>query len=408
MKPINYDKDRPALSISSSQVVWDGPDLPCIELCNGEVIDQVIYDLAKELCDLLKALDINSLDLSCFNLGNCAPKDLHSFLQFLIDKICQLNNITNQQQQGLNCKLTCPITLPECFRVTGTVPLWDPDDPDNSAVTIIANKICNLVTDITGIQSSITTINNQITTIYTLIENISTGFVSLTLPPDHCLNLTGCPSGGTNTADYWACVINAIVQALCPVKTYVDSILSSPFLLGLTYSPPCSTTTFNTTPPWNSFSLIFDAIFNKLCELSDNVTGISSKLCPDANTECFYLDLGEIIIEPNPNDNRQLYFKISTPVSNIPFLSSTFILYNSNAPSTIVNITGTNAPTITNSNGIIDLLDTTISNLFNSNTCSDMVLAANIRTSSGCCKSYSKSFPNPFCCKPVDFISATE
>jgi len=67
MKPLNYD-NSPCSPISSNCVIWQGPDIPCIKLCAGDTISDVIFKLATELCTVLDTLNVTNYDLSCFNL----------------------------------------------------------------------------------------------------------------------------------------------------------------------------------------------------------------------------------------------------------------------------------------------------------------------------------------------------
>ena len=91
MKPLNYD-NSPCSPISSNCVIWQGPDIPCIKLCAGDTISDVIFKLATELCAVLDTLNVTNYDLSCFNLTACGPNDFQALIQFLIEQICALQN----------------------------------------------------------------------------------------------------------------------------------------------------------------------------------------------------------------------------------------------------------------------------------------------------------------------------
>jgi len=91
MKPLNNDNTS-CNPISSNCVIWQGPDIECIKLCKGDTISDVVFKLATELCTIMDELKITSYDLSCFNIAGCDPKDFQALLQFLINKICALEN----------------------------------------------------------------------------------------------------------------------------------------------------------------------------------------------------------------------------------------------------------------------------------------------------------------------------
>lgn len=87
MKPLNLNKDS-CNPISSNCVVWQGPDIECINLCKGDSVTEVVFKLATELCELLEQFKVSNYDISCFNLIECDPKDFAALIQLLIDRVC--------------------------------------------------------------------------------------------------------------------------------------------------------------------------------------------------------------------------------------------------------------------------------------------------------------------------------
>jgi hypothetical protein len=118
MKPLNLD-NKPCSPISSNCVLWQGPDIPCINLCKGDTVSDVVAALAEELCCVLNILDINSYDLSCFNINQSKPDDFKAFIQFLTERICALENIDPHSHEGLGegeCPTGCIVTVAEPFQ----------------------------------------------------------------------------------------------------------------------------------------------------------------------------------------------------------------------------------------------------------------------------------------------------
>lgn len=121
MKPLNLD-NKPCSPISSNCVIWQGPDIPCINLCLGDTVSDVVAALAEELCCVLNILDINSYDLSCFNINQSKPEDFKAFIQFLTERICALENIDPHTHEGLGegeCPSGCIVTVAEPFQENG-------------------------------------------------------------------------------------------------------------------------------------------------------------------------------------------------------------------------------------------------------------------------------------------------
>lgn len=81
MKPLNLYE--PGCNYTTSNcVIWQGPDLLCIDLCKGDTISDVIFKLATELCGIL---DLTNYDVSCFET---APTDFNELMQTIIDLVC--------------------------------------------------------------------------------------------------------------------------------------------------------------------------------------------------------------------------------------------------------------------------------------------------------------------------------
>jgi hypothetical protein len=153
MKPLNAN-DQGCDPVSSNCIIWQGPDIECISLCKGDSISVVIHALATELCSVLDSLDIENYDLSCFDLAKCAdnPTDFQSLIQFLIDKICELQNIDPAIPVTPTGCPDCIVDIAECFYYTNpqgdrvtTMQLVD-------YVTAIANRVCTIVAQIETIK----------------------------------------------------------------------------------------------------------------------------------------------------------------------------------------------------------------------------------------------------------------
>jgi hypothetical protein len=165
MKPLNLD-NSPCTPTSSNCVIWQGPNIPCIKLCTGDTISDVVYKLATELCTVLDTLNITAYDLTCFNLPECGPSNFQALIQFLIDRICELQSTsgtttttTTTTTAGKSVTKSPEVTnylltAAPCFG-GGTVALID-------YVDLIANRICDLINQITVINASLTNLDIRV------------------------------------------------------------------------------------------------------------------------------------------------------------------------------------------------------------------------------------------------------
>ena len=164
MKPLNLD-NSPCSPISSNCVIWQGPDIPCIKLCTGDTVSDVVFKLATELCDLLEQLNISTFDLACLNLP-CEPKDFHALIQILINKICELEGIPvpGPTPDGNECPVNCIVSVVDC--------LGGGNDDLVSYVQTIANKICDILDSITTIETNINTLETTVLVISSQVQDL--------------------------------------------------------------------------------------------------------------------------------------------------------------------------------------------------------------------------------------------
>jgi hypothetical protein len=165
MKPLNLD-NRPCSPISSNCVIWQGPDIPCIKICNGDTVSDIVYQLGTELCTIMEQLNVSNYDLSCFNLTACPPEDFQALIQLLIDKICEANGITVDTPKSSGCP-DCVVGVADCF-VQGTTITMQLVD----YVQMIANRVCSIISEIESINNQISVINTTLNDLQTQIDNL--------------------------------------------------------------------------------------------------------------------------------------------------------------------------------------------------------------------------------------------
>jgi len=154
MKPLNLD-NSPCSPISSNCVIWQGPNIDCIKLCKGDTVSDVVYKLATELCTVMDTLNVTNYDLSCFNLTSCLPEDFQALINFLITKICELENIPAQTNNNTNDISSYLIAVPDCLGGGSlTLPTY---------VHTLATKICDLVNDVNELENSVNSLNIRVT-----------------------------------------------------------------------------------------------------------------------------------------------------------------------------------------------------------------------------------------------------
>jgi len=157
MLPIQSNTNQEGCNpISSNCVIWQGPDIPCITLCKGDSVSDVVAKLAQELCTLVDQLDINTFDLTCFNPICPTPENIHDLLQFVLDKICTLEQCCNGEAPPTptGCP-DCVVNIAPCFYFINQLGDQITTMQLTDYVTAIGNKICTILQTITTIQQTL-------------------------------------------------------------------------------------------------------------------------------------------------------------------------------------------------------------------------------------------------------------
>ena len=205
MRPLNLD-NSPCSPTSSNCVIWQGPNIPCIKLCAGDTISDVIFKLATELCTIMDTLNVSNYDLACFNSVACPPVDFQALIQFLINQICSLQGITPTTKTTSACP-DCVVTVAACF-IEGNATTMQLVD----YVNMIAERVCSILTSIADLQNQI----NELDIRVTVLENTPPPSFTLPTITVDC-TLQDSPYigfGGTATA------INTVLSALINDNTY--------------------------------------------------------------------------------------------------------------------------------------------------------------------------------------------
>jgi len=91
--------------ISSNCIIWQGPNIECIGLCQGDTITDVIYKLATAYCELSNQLQAGNFDISCIECPegiDCTVDNIQDLLDVLIAKICELQtSVGTPGEQGI-------------------------------------------------------------------------------------------------------------------------------------------------------------------------------------------------------------------------------------------------------------------------------------------------------------------
>ena len=287
MKPLNYD-NSPCSPISSNCVIWQGPDLPCIKLCKGDTISDVVEALALELCGILDTLDIKNYDLTCFDITACGPKDFVTLIQFLIDRICALENIdaTTTSTTAAGCP-DCVVSVAPCF-VIGTQTTMQLVDYVNA----IGLRICSIITDIANINLQISSLLIRVTA----LEDAPSPAIPIPSIVINC-NIGTLLSGNSYSLDI---VLDQLINNTTNGYCSLMGVLGTISQIGTSLVPDCSfSIDITSNPNWTATpTTLAESITNiwiALCEITSTPLSVE-----DTNT--INLDFTTGVLTANVQD----------------------------------------------------------------------------------------------------------
>lgn len=402
--------DKGCSPVSSNCVVWQGPDLSCINLCKGDSISDVTYKVATQLCTIKAELDLTDLDLSCL-LNFCAAvnpapteKTLSAVLEFIIDKICCLNGIV--ENIDLSSTYVEPtLTLPTCLQYT--------DQTTNQLITVlqhnqytlrIANQFCVLKTTVDNHTSQISGLDSRVTA----LENEPDPTLPEVTPT--CFLSPGTPSPITALVDEMENQLCGVIAALGPVSNITAAAAQQCANLGSSNALSTSGT-MSQIAGWNTvagtLSKSIQNLWITVCDMRDAIAYLQSISEVSACTK-FVLNF----TASTNNDRTQVLIDF-TPAG----LSQSFIpaLYG-NSVTTPCSVIITDGVTVTRVNNfdlvsaLADADPTPVTLVANTNTSATytVTVVGNIISEDGatsCSKSFSQTILVP--CPVVSNVTAT-
>ena len=222
MIPTSTGETNPCDPISSNCVIWQGPDLPCIDLCNGDTISDVIALLAQELCNIIDAAcecepDLSGVAVECFYDPIVPPGGLS--LEVLLNAmIVHMCSITPTPAEDLLAE------LPACLVAPGSVIPGGIILPGTGLVQLpivdyaeyLANTICSFLDSITNIQVTLSNYEIRISILETQVGALNACYMPCAHPHMITPQCFDAPPTGQMTVE---ALLNAVELSFCALQT---------------------------------------------------------------------------------------------------------------------------------------------------------------------------------------------
>lgn len=157
-------------NISSNCVIWQGPDIACIDLCNGDTISEVTKKIGDKVCQIITDgvsanPNLTGLDLSCLNIQGTTPTTLVPVLQAMVTQICRNTSggVPSKTSARSIVQADLPImTLPACMQFNDQNGNPVTELRLDAFATLIANQVCTNLASINTINTTLTSFNTRI------------------------------------------------------------------------------------------------------------------------------------------------------------------------------------------------------------------------------------------------------
>lgn len=262
---------------SSNDIIWQGPDIACINLCKGDTVSDVVYKIAELLCDTLLELDLTSVNFDCLPL-NQLPKNVKTAIQLLIQGFCDLKDqvlALADSSSGVGAELIL-VTL-KCLQRTDCNGDLIPPSSNSEIIQAIIDKVCDHEDKIEDIQDDITDIKVDIINLELAVDNLSTGGSGVSVMPQVA---SDCLFTGTLALDdAWA----ELDEAYCELSSVIGTASELEAAIAKQCTGDLIADQYSQNPDYilnaTNVADVFGNTLVILCDLLTRVTHIENTCC---------------------------------------------------------------------------------------------------------------------------------
>lgn len=264
MKPKNQNKTCPD-ALSNECIVWQGGDVPFLQIEDGDSLDIAEKQLADSLVSLYSKIDMSAIDMHCL-ADNCAQKckdtSLKSVVQVLFDNQCCLTDLINSA--GSEPLATTVSVNMRCLTKFDDFGNTLPQDL-NQTLQSLVNQVCQTATDVTSVEGELQSLQQQ-------VDAINTTPVT---PPE--INVTTCLTSLRPISQ----TVPIVAQALCDMQTLFGGTVD--VTQGMSQQCANLNATLSTTQGWNTsvsnLAQSFGNLWILACNLNARLTLIEKNCC---------------------------------------------------------------------------------------------------------------------------------
>lgn len=174
MIPTNSSNKGTAVPVNSSKgILWQGPDLQCINVCKGDSVTDVVAATAEQVCKILDTLDLSDIDLKCL-IDTCLAcpepdKTLKTALRLLINKVCTLAELIGDGTTEPPSIPVFQINL-KCLAIADGSGNVLNDDTNDKIIQSIIDQVCISKADIDLLKNDVDSLDDRVTALENAVD----------------------------------------------------------------------------------------------------------------------------------------------------------------------------------------------------------------------------------------------
>lgn len=152
--------------MSNQCIEWHGGPVPCLGICDGDMLSEAEKTIADKVCALVSDLDMSKIDISCVldRVVTSEDKVIKTLVQILFDNDCKLKDLIDASGGGTT-EVTLKLNL-KCLKKFDEFGNEIPQDL-NQTLQSLVNQACQNKDDITSLKSRVTDLENIVDSIDT-------------------------------------------------------------------------------------------------------------------------------------------------------------------------------------------------------------------------------------------------
>lgn len=273
--------------VSSDLVIWEGPTIPCLDLCTGETTSSVISKVGDKICKIVTDIEaLQNLDYACLLVELDKVADLQDpdkfslklLFQVLLANECKLKDLinsincsnsttTNVDLTGLNLSCITQEVINLCGQIPAVLDI-------KKVLQAIINILCDIQDDVADLLIRIITLEARFDS---LGDPLSGGYTEPTIDAS-CLNPAPYTATGNVPLPMHTHLPQITDAAVCALQTLVGSETD----VALAIAAQCLTDyTDNPDIIKNAVNLSQSATNKEIiiCDLINRVTSIENTCC---------------------------------------------------------------------------------------------------------------------------------